>query len=159
MNAANLGCGNDYREGMLNVDIDPGVEPDRIVDLDARPWPFARDEFGLVLMDNVLEHLDDTKASIEELARVVEPNGVALVSGPHPNSRGAWVDPTHSRPFHPDTFDHYLVGDLFEVLDVDVHKVRFGRVLPDMAAMFAADHIGHIVSGFTITLRRTEVPV
>lgn len=157
MTGANLGCGEDHRDGLVNVDVRPTVDPDVVADLDERPWPFDDGELDFVLMDNVLEHLDDTEASIRELARVIEPGGRAVVAGPHPNSVGAWQDPSHVRPFWPSTFDHYLVDDLFDVEHVEWRAVRFGRALPAPVARRLAEHIGHVMEGFTVELSRTGV--
>jgi len=156
---ANLGCGHDYRDGWLNVDVDRGVEADVYHDLDDMPWafdgPVPDGHFDRVVLDNVLEHLADQYATIRELARVTAAGGTVTVAGPHHNSRGAWVDPTHTRPFHPETFDHPLVDDYFDAEVTAVYRVRFGRLLPQHLALLAADHIGHIVSGFEIQLTRT----
>ena len=158
MNRANLGSGGDYRPGWINVDVDPSADPDVVADISETPWTWApRGGFDEVLMDNVLEHTTDHLAVLEELASWTVEGGVVVVRGPHPNSRGMWADPTHEAPFPPATFDHRLVDDLFYVESVSVDRVRFGRLLPDRAALWAADHVGHIVSGFEVVLRRTGV--
>lgn len=145
---ANLGCGDDYRVGWYNVDLRGDVSPDAVWDFDTYPWPFADDCFETVLLDNVLEHLDDHYTALAELRRITAPGGHVHIVGPHWNSAGAWIDPTHTRPFDPRTFDHYLVDDWFDVVDLTVHKIRWARLLPDSAALWLADVFGHGVSGF-----------
>lgn len=153
---ANLGCGTDHRHGpeWINVDIRDGdaVHPDIVHDLDERPWPFETNQFERVELDNVLEHLDDQLATLRELHRVVEPGGEVVVAGPHWNSPGAWVDPTHTRPFSWRTFRHDLVREMFAVESVDVETVRWGRALPDRVALWLADHVGHGVSEVRVEL-------
>lgn len=149
----NLGCGDDYRQGWVNADLRRSVEPDVVVDLDCLPLPFADDAFEEVLMDNVLEHVDDQLEVLRELNRISEPGAEITFRGPHWNSAGAWIDPTHTRPFSRKTFDHYLVSDLFEVEDVSATRVRFGRLLPERLALELADHVGHVVSEIEVRVR------
>jgi SAM-dependent methyltransferase len=143
---ANLGCGPDYREGWHNVDVRPGVGADEVVDLDDYPWPWPDDVFERVLMDNVIEHLDDRVAALHELARVVEPGGSVVVRVPHWNSPGAWTCPDHTGTITHRTFDNYSVSEHYVVREVNATRVRFGRMLPEPAALWLADHIGHLVS-------------
>ncbi|WP_256545633.1 methyltransferase domain-containing protein [Halobellus inordinatus] len=157
----NLGSGDNYREGWLNVDHrreGPGnrggtVKVDVLADLNEPPWPFEDDAFEYALLDNVMEHLDDHLATIQELHRILEPGGVAEVAGPHWNAVSAWRDPTHTRPFDYRVFDHYLVDDLFEVESIDVWKPGKAKYIPDRFALWLADHIGHIVGGFRVKAR------
>lgn len=143
---ANLGCGPDYREGWHNVDVRAGVGADEVVDLDAHPWPWPDDAFRHVLMDNVIEHLDDRVAALHELARIVEPGGTATLRFPHWNSPGAWTCPDHSGTITHRSLSNYAAPDCLSVVDVSAQRVRFGRMLPERAALWLADHIGHLVS-------------
>lgn len=149
----NLGCGRDYRDGWVNADIRLEVDPDVVLGLDHLPLPFDDDTFETVLLDNVLEHVDDQLAVLRELHRVSEPGAELTFRGPHWNSHGAWIDPTHTRPFSHETFEHYLVADLFSVENVSARRVRFGRLLPERAALVLADHVGHVVSEIEVTVR------
>jgi predicted SAM-dependent methyltransferase len=71
----NLGCGSFHRQGWLNVDIDARVEPDLVVDLDRRPWPWPDGRFAHIEMSHVLEHLQDPFATMAELHRVLRAGG------------------------------------------------------------------------------------
>jgi SAM-dependent methyltransferase len=148
----NLGCGHDHRQGAHNVDVRESVGPDQVVDLDETPWPWPDDRFQRVTAHNVLEHLEDQLAALDELHRVTAPGGWIDVRVPHPASRGMWVDPTHEHPVVPETFEHDVAPN-FEIVDVSCSRVRFGRVLPDSWALWWADHLGHIVDEIQITLR------
>jgi SAM-dependent methyltransferase len=142
----NLGCGNDYRADWVNADIRREVSPDVVVDLDELPLPFKNNAFEEILLDNVLEHTDNQLEVLQELHRIGEPDAKITFRGPHWNSHGAWIDPTHTRPFSEKTFEHYLVEDFFEVEEVSADRIRFGRLFPENLALKLADHIGHIVS-------------
>jgi len=148
----NLGCGEDYREGWHNVDIRPEVEPDAVADLDRMPWPLPDDHAKLVLVDNVLEHLDDQLAAMHELKRITEPGGCLVIRGPHWNSPGQAIDPTHTTPVDPRTFRHD-VAPKWEVLHESWSRVRLGRLLPEQTAAWVADHVGHVVDSWEVEIR------
>lgn len=148
----NLGCGDDYREGWVNADHRPEVNPDILLDLDYLPLPFRTDSFDCIMVDNVLEHVQDQLAVLRELHRISEPGAELTFRGPHWNSPGAWVDPTHTRPFSIRTFDHYLGAPLFDVQSISARRVRFGRLLPESVALYLADHIGHLVSEIEVVV-------
>lgn len=148
----NLGCGPDIRDGWLNVDIDETYDIDYAWDLDDRPWPWPDNAFSEVAMHNVLEHLDDHLAVLEELYRITQPGGTVTISGPHWNSPGAWIDPTHTRPFTRSMFEHELVRDKFWIRNESATCVRWGRLVPDRVALALADHLSHGVSEITVEL-------
>lgn len=103
----NIGCGKDVREGYVNMDIrkTPGV--DVVRDLNKLPYPFKKEQFEEVLAYNVLEHLEDPCAVLEELHRILKNNGVLKITVPHFSSWTAWQDPTHKRPFGYDSFAYF----------------------------------------------------
>jgi predicted SAM-dependent methyltransferase len=78
MSRVNLGSGQDYRDGWVNVDVDPSCDPDVLFDLEVTPWPFGDDEFEHALVDDVLEHISPPRRPdfISEVRRIVEPGGV-----------------------------------------------------------------------------------
>lgn len=149
----NLGCGTDYRDRWVNADMRRSVNPDVVVNLEQLPLPFTDDAFDVILLDNVLEHVSDQLEVLRELYRISKPRARIIVRGPHWNSHGAWIDPTHTRPFSYKTFEHYLVSDLFEVESVSATTIRFGRFLPEKFALLLADHVGHIVSEIEVVVR------
>lgn len=130
----NLGCGDDYRDGWLNVDIDPSVSPDEVADLEVTPWEWAgTDQFVVVLVDNVLEHIEPATrpAVLAECRRVLRNDGRLVCRLP---TDGRW-DVTHYEvpsyrwPHHP---DH---GADWSVASVTPSKIGIGRVLPDRLAL------------------------
>lgn len=148
---ANLGCGEDYRTGWHNVDVREDVDSDEIIDLDA-DWPWPANSFKLVMLDNVIEHLDDRLHALRQCHRVTESGGRVILRFPHWNSAGHYSTPSHTKTLTHRTFENYEVRELFEVLAVDCQRVRFGRALPKPAALWVADHVGHIVSEVEVEL-------
>ena len=79
----NLGCGSDLKPGeeWLNVDIDPTLGPDQVVDLNrALPWPTGH--FGEVYCCHVLEHVPFWDQLLGECFRVLAPWGKLIVRVP-----------------------------------------------------------------------------
>ncbi|SFR45877.1 class I SAM-dependent methyltransferase [Halogeometricum limi] len=160
----NLGCGDDVRDGWVNVDYRPGetgvggddVEPDVNQDLTETPWPFEDDAFDHALMDNVLEHLPNATDAVREVARIVEPGGTVEIRCPYPNNPSAHRT-DHVRHIHPVEFleGNYLYDGLFEVADWELSRVRLGRVFPsDESALWVCDTFGLFgIDEWSVTLR------
>lgn len=151
----NLGCGPDYRDGWHNVDIRPEIGPDEVVDLDGTPWPWPDNSFETTIAINVIEHLDDQHAALHELARITRPGGTIRLAFPHPAGRSQWIDPTHANTLHIETFQHALAPE-WELVDWSASTVRFGRVLPDRAALWWADHLGFLIDELRVELQIPE---
>ena len=101
MRSLNLGCWRDYREGFTNVDLKPPA--DVVHDLTVVPWPFEDESYDYILASDILEHLPDFASFMNECHRVLTYGGVLDVIVPTP-SDNFWLDPTHIRPYLPDTF-------------------------------------------------------
>lgn len=60
----------------------------------AEAIPFPDDSFDLVMLDNVLEHVDDRPLTLREVKRVLRPGGVLYMVTPKPFSLySLWNDP------------------------------------------------------------------
>lgn len=102
----NLGCGKTRIPDVVNVDrvyIKDFV--DVVHDLDQLPYPFDDNSVDEIHMYHVLEHLSEPIKKIEELHRILKPNGVLNLRVPHFSSMGAFSDITHIRPFGYLSFD------------------------------------------------------
>jgi SAM-dependent methyltransferase len=106
----NIGCGQDIREGYVNIDgADlPGI--DFKVDLDAcatTPLPLPDNHFQELELVHVLEHLYHPLPLMQELYRIAAPGARLHVKVPHVGHDDAWVDPTHVRGITPMTFYYF----------------------------------------------------
>ena len=95
----NLGCGNFKKEGYINVDSNPIVEPDVMLNLNEvesyKKW--NDNEVDEIFMSHVLEHLSDPFEIMKQLHRILKPGGILHIEVPH-FSRG-FTHAQHARGF------------------------------------------------------------
>jgi predicted SAM-dependent methyltransferase len=82
----NIGCGNHYAPGWVNIDIDPellDVTPDVVGDITGR-LPWSDGQAHRIYIGHVLEHLalDDVPTALAECKRLLAPGGLLAVVGP-----------------------------------------------------------------------------
>jgi len=102
-----LGCGNKKRPGAVGIDFNSRTAADVIHNLNVFPYPLESTLFDEVYLDNVLEHLDDVIAVMEEVHRVCKPGGLVKIILPYFRSIWAWIDPTHRHCFTVDSFSYF----------------------------------------------------
>lgn len=101
----NLGCGNTYIEGAVNLDNNPKSRADVLHDLTRFPWPFPDNHFSEVRALDIIEHLPDTIRTMGELHRICRSGARLHVVVPHFSSSNNFWDPTHVRQFSARTFE------------------------------------------------------
>ncbi len=93
----NLGCGlRKLGEDFINIDNRPEVNPDLLCDI-TEGLPYSDDSVDWVRAYDILEHIPPGKTVplIEEIYRVLQPNGVFEHYTPSTDGRGAFQDPDH----------------------------------------------------------------
>ncbi len=108
MKILNLGCGSNKKTDEIGVDILNVKNIDVIADLDGNLLPFRSNSIDLIRSSHCFEHLSNTVKIMEEVHRVLKPNGIAEITVPHVSNIGYFRDPTHKRPFTYDTFDFFV---------------------------------------------------
>ncbi len=109
-----VGCGRNKTPGAIGIDRNPDSQADVTHDLDVFPYPFEDDEFDEVLCNQVLEHLADVFAAMEEIHRISKPGALVKIWVPHFSSCDAFGDPSHRHFFSARSFD-YFTGDCPEL--------------------------------------------
>jgi SAM-dependent methyltransferase len=106
----NLGSGAKKLRGAVNLDVTDRTAPDIVHDLNVLPWPFSTRSFDEVHAYDVLEHVDDVVAFMEELHRICSPEAIVHITVPHFSCANAWRDPTHRRAFAHDSISYFEDG-------------------------------------------------
>ncbi len=100
----NLGCGNDFDESAVNIDL-YARRVDVRHDLDSLPYPFEDDAFTEIRCLNIIEHLDRVIPVMDELHRIGANGCRIIVRVPHFRSASLYEDLTHKHGFAWRSFD------------------------------------------------------
>ena len=130
----NFGSGSDVAADEFGVDIIPNLGVSVICDFEHTYLPFRSASVDRIRTNHCLEHLDNIVGLMEEMHRILKPNGELDIVVPHFGAIGFWRDPTHKRPFTYCTFDYFVRGRKpvaytpveFEYI---AQKLRFGSGL------------------------------
>ena len=117
----NLGCGNDYQNGWVNIDISPMARCDVVADL-SKGIPYADNTVDEVIAIHFLEHLEDTIFIMNEIWRVCKNGALVHIEVPDQSSLMAFADPTHKRVFNRESFayycsngEHYWIHEIYGI--------------------------------------------
>lgn len=104
-----LGCGNRPGDDAVNHDLVKHSDfVDIAHDLTEFPYPWNDNEFGFIKMEDVIEHLNaDVDKVINELWRVLKPNGCLMIVTVEAGTWQHHTDPTHVRGFTLNSFDYF----------------------------------------------------
>lgn len=142
MELLDIGCGT----GWLNEDfprytgIDGSSEAVRIAVGEGRnviegnadePLRFEPASFDAVIMKDLLEHVANPVALVEEVLRVLRPGGLVFACSPDAQ-RWVWDDYTHKRPFTKKSFRMLFADQGF-----DVEQIGYESVTPGVSVLSA----------------------
>ena len=103
----NLACGQIKVEGYFGVDIAPCETVDAVVDLEEYPWPIESDSAEDIICSHYVEHTSDLIKFMEEVYRILKPEGKIRIIAPYYASIRAIQDPTHVRSIGEVTFMYF----------------------------------------------------
>lgn len=105
----NLGSGANRKEGWVNIDYSVTAKPDLVLNLDDPKLKLPYDDSTADEVNAVdfLEHINNIIPLMNELWRVLKPTGVLHVETPYAGTLDFYKDPTHVRPFVPETFKYF----------------------------------------------------
>lgn len=104
----NLGCGNKKEKGEIGVDIIPSPYVDIVANLNEYPLPFEDNSIDMVKSSHVFEHLDNIILLMEDIHRILKPNGILEFTVPHVSNIEYFRDPTHKHSFTLGTMDYFV---------------------------------------------------
>ena len=108
MKILDVGCGTNKFEGAIGLDNNPKTAADVIHDLGDLPYPFADDEFDLIVSHHVIEHVPDVMAFVTELHLITRPGGRIRLLTPHYTNPDWANDPTHRNHFNSYSFNTFM---------------------------------------------------
>ena len=110
-----IGAAGISLEGYETLDISPVFSPTYQHDLTNFPWPFEDETFVGVRCSHVLEHLERKYLipAMNEMWRILKPQGVAEIEVPVFPYWTAIADPTHVSFFVPQTFAYFCTMDSY----------------------------------------------
>lgn len=131
----------DYARRMQNLDVHTGTVESAV---------FATDSFDIITMWDVLEHVIDPKATLQEVRRILKPNGLLVLSLPNPDCWEArlfkqywvgWDRPRHLHIFSQTVLNNYLQEAGFDMLSVQSFSGRLAMTLMSLDFMMNAKNI------------------
>lgn len=107
----NIGCGRDYKQGWMNIDISPHVSTDFLMDIRKDLLPAKDRTVSDIYISGVLEQIgsnDELIHAMNECYRVLDDGGTMIVVVPNAKYSIAHRDPMDIRKFTPETFSYFL---------------------------------------------------
>lgn len=114
-----IGCGQNKKPGFVGIDYEPYKGVDIVHDLETFPWPLPDESVLVAQAIHVIEHINPAKGTfikfMDEIWRVLKPDGHLLLIFPHGQGRTFVQDPTHVNPCNEVTMAYF--DPLFKAYD------------------------------------------
>lgn len=128
-----IGCGGKKKDGYFGIDKHFVTNnTDLLYNLEEispkMQLPFATNSIKNIYCSHVLEHLSNTIEIINEMHRLLSPDGWLHLVVPHAVSWSGIASPFHKKYFVPETFRFYFASDMREELIKD--DPEMGVILP-----------------------------
>ncbi|PQP33286.1 hypothetical protein C6A36_00040 [Desulfobacteraceae bacterium SEEP-SAG10] len=157
----NFGCGLKIKNatGWINADIQSGKGIDVSFDFNKFPYPFKDNSFKYIIADNVLEHLIDPIAVVNELWRIADSESLIHVIVPYWNAKCAYNDVTHLHFFNEravellfDVNTSYLqdVNKKFEILELILVPSNKCKFLPSVIRNSLSVYLCNIIRAIDV---------
>ena len=107
-----IGCSDHKQPNFVGMDIRKVEGVDIVWDVTKFPYPIPSNSCLLILMSHLWEHIEPKYRVdvMNELWRIMKPDGQLLLSAPYANSFGASQDPTHYPCPNEATFTYFDKG-------------------------------------------------
>lgn len=132
----NLGCGDDYREGWMNIDYLEHFKVDLLLDLDGNPLSFKDNSVDFIHCGELLNYIshENTQKLIVEMWRVLKKGRLVEITLPHFSYNSAYG--MKNRAFSISNFNtfcatdtqKYLKGIPQEAYENEMFKIKSARL-------------------------------
>lgn len=106
----NIGCGKIHFDGYVNIDISEDCKPDKVLDIREGLGMYKDDSVDEIIANGVLEMIlpnEEFLFVLNELWRVIRPNGIIKGQVPSIDPRVLMLDPFDRRWFQVGTFNYW----------------------------------------------------
>ena len=131
-----IGCGQNKFAGAVGIDFAAGADQDVAHDLNEFPYPLEDASFDVLLLRNVIEHIQNIVGMMKEIHRIGSDRADVIISTPHFSSLYSYQDPTHVRHMAYDSMDYFTEDTKHANFYSDVRfrmvnkTIDFGRSFP-----------------------------
>lgn len=106
-----IGGGENPNTGFVNIDMRDLPAVDIVWDIEDIPWPLPDNCVLVAACSHLVEHINPHKFGfvrfMDELWRVMKPDGQVAIATPYAGSPGYWQDPTHVNPCNEATWAYF----------------------------------------------------
>lgn len=107
-----IACGASKQgDDWVGIDIEAYKGVDIVHDIEKYPWPLPKECVSLAIGSHIAEHINPAKFGfvnwMNEIWRIMKPEGQLMLAMPYGGSPGFWQDPTHCNGCNEITF-HYF---------------------------------------------------
>lgn len=134
-----IGCGFNKQPGFVGIDYRPipGIV-DVVQDLETFPWPLPDECARMAIASHVVEHINPAKgifiSFMDEVWRLLKPEGEFGIVTPYAGSPGYWQDPSHVNGCTEATFRYFdpldkpTRGELYKIYKPKPWKIKEGTL-------------------------------
>lgn len=122
-----VGAGKSIHPGFVGMDRRPLPGIDIVHDVEVLPWPLDDGAVSVIIMSHLVEHIKPWNQIplMDECWRILEPNGLLLISTPYGGSFRYNQDPTHCSPWNEATVEYYLKDcPLYQIYEPNPWKLE-----------------------------------
>lgn len=129
MKILDIGCGPErtkhkgsVKDVVIGLDRFKAKGVNVVWNLEKTPLPFKNNEFDVIYCNHVLEHVKNLFPLMDEIWRILKPNGKVVIRVPHFSSGIAFVHPEHIRYFTAASFWYFT--DVNYAYGLTKHKFK-----------------------------------
>ena len=118
----NIGCGNDIRDGWVNLDKFPVDNRVKYFDIEDIPYSFKKDSIDEIYCSHTLEHINKIDSIIHEFTRILKysvEKDVGICTIKLPVFSNGWK---HKSWYHLKTYFYSLYGEPWKAKAIDSYE-------------------------------------